>query len=46
MGLGNLSKVTYLVSKWETGFQTQSSLSLKPELSRIYILSQKEKAHA
>lgn len=40
MGLGNLSKVTYFVSKWEARFQTQFNLSLKPELSHKDMLSQ------
>lgn len=40
MGLGNLSKVTDLVSKQEAGFLTQSNLSLKPELSNKGLLSQ------
>ena len=40
MGLGNFSKVIYLVRKWEAGFETQCNLSLKHELSPRDILSQ------
>ena len=33
MGLGNFSKVLYLIRKWEAGFQTQCNLSVELKVS-------------
>ena len=37
MGLGNFSKVIYLVRKWEAGFQTQCNLSVERKVSHRHI---------
>ena len=37
MGLGNFSKVVYLVRKWEAGFQTQCNLSVERKVSHRHI---------
>ena len=38
MGLGNFSKVVYLVRKWEAGFRTQCNLSVERKVSHRHIM--------